>query len=176
MVGKEKEGDGKTPVGIYQFNTYFGIADNPGTNLPYIQVNVSHYWVGDSNSSKYNQLVNNETYTNFSVSDSEHLIDENPGYEYAINIDYNKEGIADKGSGIFLSCYTGKNSTGGGIVIEKVELKKIYQILNKDCYIIIDIKENMNKYYEKESQSDSDSDCITKINLYLILIGILILL
>lgn len=31
-LGKEKEGDKKTPVGVYQFNCYFGINENPGTN------------------------------------------------------------------------------------------------------------------------------------------------
>ena len=175
-LGKEREGDGKTPVGIYQFNAYFGIADSPNDNLPYVKVNKSHYWVGDINSDRYNQLVNIETYTDFVRSDSEHLI-EHPEYEYAMNIDYNKEGEKDKGSAIFLRCLKEQQkSTGGGIVIEKEELKKIYQTLNKDCYIIIDTKKNMTKYYEKEPPSDSDSDCITNINLYLILIGILILL
>ena len=72
-LGKEKEGDKKTPVGIYQFNEYFGIYDNPGTELPYIKVNKSHYWDGDNNSDRYNQLVNIETYTNFNVKKSEHL-------------------------------------------------------------------------------------------------------
>ena len=35
-LGKEKEGDVKTPVGKYKFNYYFGIADNPGTKMPYV--------------------------------------------------------------------------------------------------------------------------------------------
>ena len=49
----------------------FRILDNPGTNLPYIKVNQSHYWDSDSKSKNYNTLVNNETYSDFNVSESE---------------------------------------------------------------------------------------------------------
>ena len=146
-LGKEKEGDGKTPVGIYKFNRYFGIEENPGTNLSYVQVNESYYWDGDSNSKNYNTLVNNETYSDFNMSISEHIIDYNPGYEYAINIDYNKEQTPYKGSAIFLHCFTTKNSTGGCVAIQKDILKSIYKEINKDCYIIIDTEENMDEYY-----------------------------
>ena len=34
-LGKEKEGDGMTPVGTYSFNYAFGIADDPGCAIPY---------------------------------------------------------------------------------------------------------------------------------------------
>ena len=57
-VGKEKEGDKKTPVGVYQFTTAFGILADPGiTALPYLQVDKTHHWVDDSDSKYYNQLV-----------------------------------------------------------------------------------------------------------------------
>ena len=147
-LGKEKEGDGKTPVGVYQFNAYFGINDNPGTNLPYVKVNVSHYWNGDSNSDRYNQLVNIETYKDFNKDESEHLIEVNPGYEYAMNINWNKEGTPKKGSAIFLHCYTKNKYTGGCVAIHYLKLTEIYRKINDNCYIIIDTKENMTKYYD----------------------------
>ena len=147
-LGKTKEGDGKTPVGIYQFNYYFGIYENPGTTLPYIKVNESHYWNGDSDSDRYNQFVNYETYKDFNPDESEHLIDINPAYEYAMNINYNKEGIANKGSAIFLHCFSTVKYTHGCVAIDILKLTEIYQILNDNCYIIIDTKENMTRYYE----------------------------
>ena len=146
-LGKEREGDNKTPIGVYQFNRYFGIEDNPGTNLPYVKVNESHYWDGDSNSSRYNTLVNNETYKDFNASDSEHLIEYNPGYEYALNIDYNKEQTPKKGAGIFLHCFTDRQHTAGCVAINKEKLKNIYKEVNENCYIIINTKENMTQYY-----------------------------
>ena len=146
-LGKEFEGDMKTPVGVYQFNFYFGIEDNPGTNLTYVKVNQSHYWDEDSNSKNYNTFVNIETYSDFDTSISEHLIDYNPGYEYALNIDYNKEQTPYKGAGLFLHCFTHNKFTAGCVAIDKNDLIFIYKEINKDCYIIIDTKDNMTKYY-----------------------------
>jgi L,D-peptidoglycan transpeptidase YkuD (ErfK/YbiS/YcfS/YnhG family) len=147
-LGKEKEGDCKTPVGVYQFNAYFGIKDNPGTNLPYVKVNVSHYWDGDSDSDRYNQMVNYETYKDFSTDESEHLIEIDPGYEYAMNINWNKEGIPKKGSAIFLHCFTRNKYTAGCVAIHYLNLAEIYRKINDNCYIIIDTKENMTRYYD----------------------------
>ena len=150
-LGKEREGDSKTPVGVYKFNCYFGIEDNPGTNLSYIKVNQSHYWDADSKSKNYNTLVNNETYSDFNVSESEHIIDINPGYEYCLNMDYNEEQTPYKGAAIFLHCFTGRNYTGGCVAIEKNELRSIYREINEDCHIIIDTMENMTKYYSSSN-------------------------
>ena len=146
-LGKQIEGDMKTPTGVYQFDTYFGIYPNPGTNLPYIQLNESLYWDCDNNSPKYNQLVNIETYKDFDTKVSEHLSEVNPGYEYGININYNKECEKKKGSGIFLHCYTERDYTAGCVAIKRELLAEILKKLNEKCYIIIDLYDNMKKYF-----------------------------
>ena len=169
-LGKEVEGDRKTPVGVYKFNFYFGIEKNPGTTLPYIQVNQSHYWDGDSESENYNTFVNNETYTEFNASESEHLIDVNPGYEYALNMDYNKERTPYKGAGIFLHCFTERTYTAGCVAIHVDELRSIYKEINEDCHIIIDTKENMTKYY-----SASNASNFIKIGLFMFMCFILLI-
>ena len=169
-LGKTIQGDMKTPVGVYKFNCYFGIFENPGTDLPYIQVNESHYWDGDSNSTHYNTLVNNETYKDFNASDSEHLIDYNPGYEYALNIDYNKEQTPFKGGGIFLHCFTNNTFTAGCVAIDRDELVKIYKEINKDCNIIIDTKENMTKYYKSSSSSNFIKRGILSLLVFILMI------
>ena len=171
-LGKEKEGDNKTPIGIYQFNYYFGIHDNPGTDLPYLKVNESHYWIGDPDSPRYNQLVNNEIFSDFNKTKSEHLIEIDPGYEYALNIDYNKEGTPNLGSAIFLHCFTKRTYTAGCVAIDVNELKNIYPKIDKDCFIIIDTKENMTKYY---STSDNNSYYINN-GLFIIFFLVFILL
>ena len=48
LLGKKREGEHKTPIDVYSFNCYFGIADNLGTKLPYIKLNDSLYLDGDS--------------------------------------------------------------------------------------------------------------------------------
>ena len=36
-LGKTREGDAKTPVGVFHFNRAFGIADDPGCAIPCVQ-------------------------------------------------------------------------------------------------------------------------------------------
>ena len=145
-LGKEKEGDRKTPIGIYKFNCYFGIADNPGTNLPYIKLNDSLYWDGDSNSINYNLLVNIETYKDFDTKESEHLIEETLGYKYAMNMNYNEDRIPKKGSGIFLHCYTKNPYTARCVALPENNMIKVFKMVNKEARILIDYKENIYNY------------------------------
>ena len=146
-LGKLIEGDKKTPVGIYKFNKYFGIKKNPWTKFPYTLITESLYWNSDPNSDKYNLLVDYNEYKNFDTNKSEHLIDYSPGYNYAMNINYNEERIPNKGSGIFLHCFTKNKYTFGCISISENNMIEIYKILNENCCIIIDSKDNMKKYY-----------------------------
>ena len=46
-IDKEKEGDQKTPTGVFSFTKAFGIKDNPGAKLPYIILNPHLYWCED---------------------------------------------------------------------------------------------------------------------------------
>ena len=94
-LGLQSEDDVKSPIGLFNFTKFFGIADNPGTKVPYIKLNDSLYWVSDPKSSKYNQMVNIETFTDFDKQLSEHLIDENIAYKYAMNINYNPTGLLE---------------------------------------------------------------------------------
>ena len=102
-LGLESEEDSKSPIGAFTFNKYFGIADNPGTKLPYIKVNESFYWNSDSESDRYNLLVNIETYKAFNPNISEHLIEYDLAYKYAMNLNYNEKREPYKGSAYFLT-------------------------------------------------------------------------
>ena len=44
-LGLQSESDVKSPIGLFKFTKFFGIADNPGTKMPYIKLNESLYWV-----------------------------------------------------------------------------------------------------------------------------------
>ena len=145
-LGKQIEGDMKTPTGVYQFDTYFGIYPNPGTNLPYIQLNESLYWDCDNNSPKYNQLVNIETYKDFDTKECEHLIDETLAYQYAMNLNYNEDRIPYKGAGIFLHCYTKGPYTGGCVALPENNMIKVLKIVNENARIIIDYMDNIYNY------------------------------
>ena len=137
-LGKTKEGDLKTPVGSFGFNAALGINEDPGCVLDYTRVDGSHYWNGDSNSDRYNQLVSTDDYTDFSIDDSEHIVDYPNAYKYLLNTTYNEEGTPGKGSAIFLHCYREQRTyTGGCISIPLEKMEYVMKQIRKDSRILI---------------------------------------
>ena len=142
-LGKTREGDNKTPVGTFYFNKAFGIATNPGCRLPYVQVDENIYWSGDTNY-KYNEMVNIKDYPALNKEDSEHLIDYNPHYIYCLNISYNEQGTAGKGSAIFLHCFGDiKPWTGGCVAIPEAKMLFVMHNVEPNCVVVIDSLKNL---------------------------------
>ena len=146
-VGKEKEGDEKTPVGVYRFTTAFGILPNPGiTALPYVKLDETHHWVDDSQSKYYNQMVSTRDVEK-DWNSSEHLYKSVYSYKYVLALDYNAECVPGKGSAIFLHCPSKNNEgTSGCISIPEKTMCQVMQLLQPGCVIIIDEKENISNY------------------------------
>ena len=136
-LGKTREGDAKTPVGTFHFTKAFGIATNPGCRLPYTQVDENIYWSGDVNY-RYNEMVDIREFPNLNKSDSEHIIDYNPHYIYCLNISYNEDGIAGKGSAIFLHCFGDRKPyTGGCVAIPESKMLFVMHNVQPDCVVVI---------------------------------------
>ena len=144
--GKEREGDARTPTGVYTFTHAFGINEDPGCSIPYTQVDDTHYWVGDSESERYNQFVSTREYDAFSKKDSEHIIDYLPGYEYCLNISYNEEGTPGKGSAIFLHCFTRNKFTGGCAALPEDAMREVMRNVEEGCVVIMDTAKNIRNY------------------------------
>ncbi|MBR1858952.1 MAG: L,D-transpeptidase family protein [Selenomonadaceae bacterium] len=151
-LGKTKEGDGMTPIGVFHFNKAFGIKKNPGTVFEYTKVNENHYWSGDQNPGMgYNTFVDVRDYPNLNKENSEHLIDYALYYNYALNISYNEECTVGKGSAIFLHCFgTFKPYTDGGISIPEDNMLFVMKNVKMDCVIIIDYLQNLSPETYKE--------------------------
>ena len=139
-LGKTKEGDNKTPVGVFKMNTPFGIKDaEAGFPSNYIKVDKDCYWNGDSQSELYNKLVSTRTYTAFRTSESEHLINYAPYYNYCIDTGYNADGTPYKGSAIFLHCVVGNENTHGCIAIPEENMKEVLRTYAEGTtYIVIE--------------------------------------
>ena len=133
ITSSKKEGDGKTPAGIYSFGQAFGTAGDPGSTRSWLQVNSNHYWVDDSTSQYYNQLVD-ASQTGIQWSSAEHLADSPTAYKYAIAINYNTACTPYAGSAIFLHCSIG-SATSGCISIPESYMVKILQSLQDDTLI-----------------------------------------
>ena len=136
-IGKTREGDKKTPTGTYNLTTPFGIKDDPGAKMAYTKVTQYHYWCGASSSKYYNQLVDSRVAGREYTSSDEHLIDYKGAYNYCMFIDYNVEGVAHKGSCIFLHC-KGKNAyTAGCVAIDEGSMRQIIQWARPGTKIVI---------------------------------------
>lgn len=141
-LGKTKEGDSKTPVGVFHFTKAFGIAPDPNCKIPYTQVDENIYWSGDANY-KYNQWVDIREYSQLNKADSEHIIDYDPAYTYCLNISYNENGTPGKGSAIFLHCFRAERPyTGGCVALPREKMFFVMQNVKPDCVVIIDSLEN----------------------------------
>ncbi len=132
---EKREGDGKTPLGLFKLNRAFGIKDNPGTEFKYQKLSGNEYWIDDINSNNYNKLV----YDNIIKESSEHLIKEQPMYNYSIVIEYNTDNIIKNlGSAIFLHVSNNKG-TAGCVSVEENYMIDILKWVkpNKKPYIYI---------------------------------------
>ena len=136
--GKTREGDAKTPRGLFHFTMAFGIAPDPGSTLPYTQVTADDYWCGDSDDPRYNQFVTRTPADSFSLEDSEHIIDYTQPYQYCLNISYNEAGRPHLGSAIFLHCFSAKPNTGGCVAVSQGAMVQILRTLDPGCLILID--------------------------------------
>lgn len=147
-LGKRVEGDRKTPVGVFHFTDAFGILPDPGSVMPYTQVDDSHWWVGDSDSRYYNRFVSTHgTPRDWAECTSEHIVTFGHVYNYILSLDYNKELVPHAGSAIFLHCLRAPGSpTGGCVAIPEPAMIRTLRTVDKTCALIIDTPENIWKY------------------------------
>lgn len=122
------EMDKCTPTGIYTVTEAFGINGNPGSGVPYRELDGSEYWVDDVDSEYYNTMQFGEP--NGRWASAEKLTDFGGYYNYALVIDYNRwPVIAGKSSAIFLHCDMGIY-TYGCVAIPQNNLVNLLTWLN----------------------------------------------
>ncbi len=137
--GKKREGDGKTPSGIFHINRAFGYNASGNTDLSYTQVTDNHVWVDDSNSPLYNKM------TTFPVQASsfERLKRKDHLYKYALVVEYNTvKTIPGNGSAIFIHVWRRKGSpTAGCIAAKESDLVWLLEFLKMNANPVILIKD-----------------------------------
>ena len=124
-VGKEKEGDYKTPLGIFRLSLPFGILPDPGAKMGYIQVDENMCWCGCDASGHYNRLMDMRACSHACAKPEERLSDYPGAYNYAMFIDYNGDGIPGKGCCIFLHCFGEHPHTAGCVAVSEEDMVKI---------------------------------------------------
>ena len=109
-VDDKREGDGKSPSGIFPLGFAFGYDPSAETKMPYRQATDDDFWVDDVNSEDYNHWVKGEP----QAASWEKMKRDDDQYKYGVVIEYNMRPIVrGKGSAIFLHVWNGGESTLG---------------------------------------------------------------
>ena len=133
-TGKTKEGDGKTPLGVFQVRTAFGIKDNPGTKLDYVKITDDIYCCGCEKF--YNQLIS-ATATGHKCDAGEHMIKYTREYNYGMFIDYNKDNVFGLGSAIFVHCTGASKHTAGCVAMPEADMKYVLEQAQPGILVVI---------------------------------------
>ena len=121
-VDDKREGDGKSPSGIFPLGFAFGYDPSAETKMPYRQATDNDFWVDDVNSKDYNQWVKGEP----QAASWEKMKRDDDQYKYGVVIEYNMRPIVKgKGSAIFLHVWNGGESTLGCVSMSEEMILEI---------------------------------------------------
>jgi L,D-peptidoglycan transpeptidase YkuD (ErfK/YbiS/YcfS/YnhG family) len=122
--GEKKEGDVRTPSGVFALKRAFGYAAEIDTRLSYRQAGDSDIWVDDSNSPDYNCWGRKgET----SATSFEQMKMNDDRYKYGIVIEYNTDPVVKgAGSAIFIHVLLRDNlSTLGCVALAESDILRV---------------------------------------------------
>jgi len=126
----KREGDGKAPAGIFKLGTAFGYANSADTKLPYLALTSTEECVDDSQSKRYNQLVDGSTVTK-DWNSSEQMRRDDDMYRNGIFIEHNTPAAAGAGSCIFFHIWRGPTSpTLGCTAMDPANIAKLFSWLD----------------------------------------------
>lgn len=127
--GEKREGDGKTPSGIYYLGFAFGYLPKIDSAMPYRQMTRSDIWVDDPASPDYNSLKKRGETRAKSFED---MVLSDDRYKYGIVIRYNMDPVVPgHGSAIFLHIWKDpKTPTSGCVAVSEENILKLLKWLN----------------------------------------------
>lgn len=119
-VGNRRQSTGTTPTGTYTITQGFGFASNPGTRMPWLEIDSNTWWPYDPQDPlTYNVLQSNPSDSVKFRRNSdwaEHLI-EYWNYEHAFVIDFNIPIQITDGKGNRVASSPADTTAGGGIFL-----------------------------------------------------------
>jgi L,D-peptidoglycan transpeptidase YkuD (ErfK/YbiS/YcfS/YnhG family) len=127
--GGKREGDGRTPSGVFPMGTAFGYDPSVQTRMPYRQATAEDVWVDDPGADDYNRWAKKgQTKAgSFEIMQREdHL------YRYGIVIEYNTNPVVKgQGSAIFFHVWLNSSeSTHGCVALSERHMRWILRWLD----------------------------------------------
>jgi D-alanyl-D-alanine dipeptidase len=124
----KKEGDGKSPAGIFPLLSAFGSTAKPAfVKVPYTRLEARTECVDDPNSFHYNKIVNRIQVGIFDWKSSEKMLEIGEQYDLGVFVAYNSNPVVKgNGSCIFLHIWKNAGSgTAGCTAMERADMEKV---------------------------------------------------
>lgn len=133
-----------TPVGTFTIDKAFGLAEDPGCKMEYLQVDDSYYWSGDEREGMhFNELVSIKDLPDLDLEESEHIAEFDHAYQYVLNMGFNAECKPGGGSAFFFHSFrVNRPYTGGCVAVPEDIMRFVMTHVEPGCKITIDSLEN----------------------------------
>lgn len=129
----KREGDGKSPAGVFRLNATFGYAPKgkAGTlKMPYVASTATMQCVDDTQSAYYNRVVERAQLKQPDWNSHEDMLRKDELYRWGVVVEHNVGGVGQSnlkakpkgGSCIFLHIWNGPNSSTSGCTAMEAEL------------------------------------------------------
>ena len=132
----KREGDGKSPAGMFPLDTVFGFApaaSMQSVRMPYVQLLPSTDCVDDTTSSHYNTVIDRASVPRVDWNSAEHMRGVEQ-YEVGVIVGYNATPpVKARGSCIFLHVWAGPGShTAGCTAFDEAKLRELISWLDPE--------------------------------------------
>ena len=133
----KREGDKRTPAGIFRLGFAFGTEESPNPDYPYRGITAESFFVDDPDSRFYNQWVEGEADRDWSSAET--LANSPTAYALAVLVEYNYGAETEPGKGSAIFLHVGDEPTSGCIALKKADLTALVQWLREeaDPHIVI---------------------------------------
>ena len=132
----KKEGDLKTPVGIFKTGVAMGMIKDFSAAMPYFYITDDLIWVDDTDSRFYNKPLFKDS-ADRDFDSFEHLCRYRFEYRLLLEIITNPKCKKGKGSAVFLHCTGEKPYTAGCLAVSTASVEKILKSIRFCTRIII---------------------------------------
>lgn len=135
--GGKREGDGRSPSGVYPLGTAFGYRRDLDIAWPFLVVGKDHCWISDPQHPDYNRMTDRIP----STDDFEYLRREDDAYKYAVVVEYNTHPVEKyRGSAIFFHIEKGfDQGSAGCITVAEASIVEVLRWLDPErmpCMLI----------------------------------------
>lgn len=149
----KREGDGKSPAGIFNLTSAFGSRAKPDfVKLPFTELITSTECVDDTKSASYNQIVDRYKIGNFDWESSEKMLAVGTQYDLGVFVAHNSNPVkTGNGSCIFLHIWKDeKGGTAGCTAMKREHIETLLGWLDTEKNpILIQMPEGIYQTFQK---------------------------